>query len=63
MTGGTDWETREFCLETGRRKRGAAQAGESVLGWHGKAAKGQGRLIRSVAQILERPAETLRIMA
>lgn len=50
-------------LGTGNWQGRTTQAVETVVGQLGKAARGQERALRSVAQMLERRAETLRMMA
>lgn len=62
-TGETGWTTQGVCLGTGNWQGRTTQAVETVVGQLGKAARGQDRPLRSVAQMLGRRAETLRMMA
>ena len=62
-TGETGWTAQGVCLGTGNWQGRTTQAVGTVVGQLGKAARGQGRLLRSVAQMLERQAETLRMIA
>lgn len=62
-TGETGWTAQGVCLGTGNWQDRTTQAVGTVVGQHGKAAKGTGETAQSVAQMLERWVETLRMMA